>query len=323
LLGYGLRACQIALALSALYLIYSAVFPFIPEREVTAVPASEVQIQPRNSIALAAYAPIGERNLFQSLTTAVVAETPQEEELEESKLQLKLLGTIAGTLATFSVATLEDEQTRKHLHVLVGDQIGDSADIQVARIEPGLIVINNKGRLEALTMAEEETETKPAAPSTRQRSLDRSASGRRRATASRAQAGRDRLLDRVRNLSGSARRPVQTKRGRNTPELEPELEEMVKYSGPAARKLLDQVRLAPSFTEDGELDGITVTEVRPGTPLAAAGVKAGDTIVSVNRVTVSGPRDLPSLLTALSEDGENCLETVGANGTRETRCWKN
>ena len=92
-------------------------------------------------------------------------------------------------------------------------------------------------------------------------------------------------------------------------------------AGAAALNLLKQVRFAPSFDNAGQFAGIQVTKVLPGTALEKAGLRSGDTIVAVNGVKLSGPKDVPKLLRSLGKGERSCLETLGANGKRATHCW--
>jgi type II secretion system protein C len=325
LLRYGVKVLQIVLAMCGLYLLYATISPFIQTWEVAEISVPDVAPRPKSGIAFAAYAPIGARNLFNSQKDAPDLDAlALEEELEESKLQLKLLGTIAGNDA-YSVATLEDEKTRDHLHVRVNDLIGDTGDIHVARIERKRIVINNGGNLEALTM-DEETATRPAAKATRssrsRKTTRVTTSARNRPAASRAsRADRSKLLDRVRNLPGNQRKRARASRRSTNSQTRPEPD--FRGNSQAAQTLLEQVRLKPSFTQDGAFEGMLIDEVFPGTALASAGLQEGDIVVGINEVNVTGPKDLNKAQAALTESGENCLEVLGADGTRQTRCWEN
>ncbi len=320
MLRYGLRALHVALVSGALYLIYGAVASFGRGPNVAAIAVPAVAPADRSDITLVHYQPIAERNLFQATANAPPPEpepTP-DESLEESALKFRLLGTIASSSGAYAVATLEDEQTREHLHVRVGDPLGESQRITVARIERRVIVIDNKdrGRLETLTMDDEQTTTRASGGRSRQtRAAPRP---RNRPARSRGARGRTEALERIKNLSANARR-----RASPGTALPPEVAQMLGDSAPRVRSILDQLQLSPSFSEDGALNGMKVDRVTAGSPVAAAGVQPGDIVQGVNGIEVTGLHDLPRILPTLSESDETCLDVLDANGAAQTRCWTN
>ena len=300
------------LAAACVYLIYSIVISFRSTDELVELRIPSVEDLPPAQASFERYEIVGERNLFESRETAPLPPPPPEEEIEESQLRLRLLGTIAGWPAHLSVATVEDETSREHLHLRVDDYIGDTEDVQVVRIERMKLVLNNRGSLEAITMEEPDTTTRPARAKRRERTSGNQR-GRRRGARSteRAADQRERLMERVNRLKDQKR---QTRRSRQPAGAA--------RSGANAKNLLEQVRFAPSFDSDGQLDGIQVTEVLPG-PLQESGLQSGDVIVSVNGVAISGPNDLPKILPSLAEGQRSCLDTKGPNGRRGTHCWDN
>ena len=309
MLGFGLRVFHITLAAGCLYLIYSIVTSFRSTDELAELRIPSVQDLAPSDASLARYAIVGERNLFESRETAPLpAPAPApEEEVEESQLRLRLLATLAGP-DHLSVATVEDETSREHLHLRVNDPVGDSGDVTVARIERMRLVLNNKGKLEAITMEEPETTTRPQAK--RRPRAELLSRGRGARKADRAADQRARLVERVNRLKRPKR---QARRSRQPPDP---------AVAASAKNLLEQVRFAPSFDGDGKLDGIQVTEVLPG-PLRESGLQSGDVIVAVNGIPISGPQDLPKILPSLADGQKSCLDTMGADGTRGTHCWNN
>lgn len=313
-LRYGLRAFHITLAAGCLYLIYSMVTSFLSPTELAELRIPSVEELPPSQPSFARYEIVGERNLFERRETAPLAAPPPppEEELEKSQLRLRLLGTIAGP-DHLSVATVEDETSREHLHLRVNDQVGEHENVTVARIERMRLVLNNNGKLEAITMEEPETTTRPKQKDKRREQTSSNRRGRARGArnADRAASQRERLMERVNRLKSQKR---QLRRSRPP------------TSGQAAvahaKNLLAQVRFAPAFDSDGNLDGIQVTEVLPG-PLQESGLQSGDVIVAVNGVAISGPNDLPKILPSLAEGRRSCLNTKAPDGTQATHCWDN
>ncbi len=312
MLRYGLRVFHIALAAGCLYLIYSMVTSFLNPNELAELRIPGVADLPPSQTSFAPYEIVGERNLFESRQTAPPPPPPPEEEIDESQLRLRLLGTIAGP-DHLSIATVEDETSREHLHLRVKDQVGESGNVTVVRIERMRLVLDNHGKLEAITMEEPETTTRPKQVDKRRErtSSNRRGSARGAQKADRAANQRKRLMDRVNRLKSQKR---QLRRSRQPTSRQ--------ASGATARNLLAQVRFAPAFDGEGKLDGIQVTEVLPG-PLLETGLQSGDVIVAVNGVAISGPNDLPKILPSLAEGQRTCLNTKGPDGTQGTHCWDN
>ena len=313
MLRYGLRAFHITLVAACLYLLYGVVSAFLGTTELAEPSIPDVEALPRSEVDFLPYQIVGERNLFESRDVALPPPPPPEEKLQESKLQLRLIGTIAGTSRALSWATVENEKTKEHLHVTIGDQLGATPDIKVARIERKKLVVDNKGQFEAITMDEPETTTKPRSPKTRPNVRRRPST--KPATSSRSSSQRERLLKRVRRLTNDSRRTRQPRQAHQAAEaLDEEARSEVK-------SLLEQVRFAPSVSDHGTGDGIKITEVLPGTPLEDSGLQSGDVIVMVNGVEINGPKDLSKIPPTPGRGEESCLKVVSPDGRRKTHCW--
>ncbi len=312
MLRYGLRVFHIALAAGCLYLIYSMVTSILSPNELAELRIPGIKELPPSQTSFAPYEIVGERNLFESRQTAPPPPPPPEEEIEESQLRLRLLGTIAGP-DHLSVASVEDETSREHLHLRVNDQVGESGNVTVARIERMRLVLDNNGKLEAITMEDPETTMRSKREDKRRKPTSRNRRGRARGAqkADRAANQRERLMDRVNRLKSQKR---QLRRSRQPTSGQ--------ASAANAKNLLAQVRFAPAFNGEGKVDGIQVTEVLPG-PLQESGLQSGDVIVAVNGVAISGPNDLPKILPSLAEGQRSCLNTKGPDGTQATHCWDN
>jgi hypothetical protein len=76
-----------------------------------------------------------------------------EEDLEATKLPLKLLGTATHSDPSLAWAAVQDLKNRNHLVVRVEDRLLEQA--RVVRIERGRIVLENKGRREELALEED------------------------------------------------------------------------------------------------------------------------------------------------------------------------
>lgn len=108
--------------------------------------------------------PIVERNLFGSrLGGGELLEIQDDlEPMEETKLPLTLLATIAGE-SKVARAAIYDGSSRESVVVVPGDQLGAHPDVRVSRIERGRVLLRNQGRNEVLLLAEDTSQV-PGAP---------------------------------------------------------------------------------------------------------------------------------------------------------------
>jgi type II secretory pathway component PulC len=149
-LAQGLRAIQVTLLAACAYLLYLSLSSLVG---ATPIPETSLpNLDPPTAAAkdFPRYQVIAERNLFQTpeiATAAVVV----EEQLEESKLKLRLVGTTAGVPASLSVATVEDVGKNKIDSLRVEDMISGA---RVVRIERKRVVLDNRGQLEQLSLDE-------------------------------------------------------------------------------------------------------------------------------------------------------------------------
>jgi len=202
-----------------------------------------------------------DRNLFNASLLAP-APTPVDidPDLEETRLPLELLGTVAAADSRLSWAAIEDKETRKHLVLRVNDDLKDGA-ARVMGIEAKRVVLSENGELRELVFAENEP---PAAPPNR--------------TPRKPRAGR--------------RRPVRPR----PPAPPAELEQNV--LSPA--ELLSQLNILPKY-QDGEMVGVQVNTVEPGSFFEEAGLKSGDVITEINGIPINNPEESPVILRELSE----------------------
>ena len=142
-----------------------------------------------------ARAPIIDRNLFGARISG--GEEPVEvvdEELEETKLPLTLLATIAAFGPDGSRAAIHDNKTRLSEVRRPGETLESHPGVKVDRIERGRVLLMNKGRREELTLAEAETvvgmSRPPPRPEPRRRPSRRSVSS---ATSAKHEAMREQL----------------------------------------------------------------------------------------------------------------------------------
>ncbi len=286
LLHSGLRIAQVILLLTCAYLVYAGLAPAMSSAPIEPARIPDVEEPKAGRHAWSHYRIIGDRNLFRNATTGPIAPVWRED-IAESQLRMKLHATISGDGT--SLATLEDLSTHERFYVKPGDAIGNAT---VEWIERRKVVIRNQGKREAITMDEE-----TAASATPRRAPTQRASSRSRPARSRAQRGRERLLQRL---------------GRRAPP-------QAVAPAPAGQSLIEQATFRSAFDEVGEVEGLLVESIRPGSPLAATGLSDGAVCSSVNGVSLTGIESLqPASLPALGQ--QMCLVCRDELGNEKNFC---
>ncbi len=292
LLRSALRGVQIALLAVCAYLVYAGVAPIVVATTISSARIPPIEELVPSAHQAADYAIIGGRNLFAPRVPAEAAPPPEptaeEDEIEETKLSYRLHGTIAP--GPDAVAALEDLNTRERHFVRAGDDLPNQ--VKVRRIERRRVVIENKDQLEAITM-DEDTQAAPAQPKAkappRNRRRGRRASAARRATE-------------------RAARQLEEVAGRVTP-------------APRINSLLEQATFEPLIDDQGQVRGLEIVDLEPGSPLAEAGVTAGSVCDQLNGVRVTGLASIQPALAAIQAGGETCITCTDPSGSAATYCY--
>jgi general secretion pathway protein C len=221
------------------------------------------------------------RNLFNVSTLAPGPSLSDEEEYEKTKLPLRLLGTAAAENTALSWAAIEDLETKQHLVVRIDQEIKGGA--RVLEIDRRRIVLLNGGRKEQLGLEGD----LPAAPRTAQRGPRPN-----------ARANLERLAE---NRFAVNRSEVQNL-----------------ATNPSA--LFSQARILPKY-EGGQMVGVQVSAIKPGSLFEQAGLQNGDTITGVNGSPVNGPDGASKLFQQLTQGGEIVVEGQGGDGQPFTKTF--
>jgi len=231
-----------------------------------------------------------DRNLFRVST--LLPEKPAdrepqrtEEELEATRLPLKLLGTVASSDQKTSYAAVEDQQNHKKIIVRVDQQLLDKAT--VLRIERRRIVLQNGAKREELALDDDE---KVPGGGVRQ-------AGARAAATPPAPVSGD-LRERIKQLSEG-----------NFQVQREAVEEAVR--NPA--ELFSEARILPKY-DNGAMVGVQLSSIKPGSLFEEIGIQNGDTVTQVNGVTVTSPQDSAALIKELTEASEFQVNVLGADG---------
>jgi type II secretion system protein C len=215
------------------------------------------------------------RNLFNVSTLSPDPVVSEEDEYEKTKLPLRLLGTAAAADRALSWAAIEDLETKQHLVVRLEQEIKGGA--RVLKIERRRIVLQNGGRREELAL---EGEAGAPAPPTAQRSRPQARGNLERLAQNRFAVDKNE----VQNLA----------------------------TNPSA--LFSQARILPKY-EGGQMIGVQVSAIKPGSLFEQAGLQNGETITEINGQPVSGPEGAPKLFQDLTQGGSIQLRVRAADGT--------
>lgn len=246
---------------------------FVVARIVTAVGAEALEPVPTPTLArhttesdspirAALPSAILDRNLFgaQLAGEVQIVEQKIEEPLTVTKLPLRLLGTAAASDDRISRAAIEDEKTKKHMVVAVGDPLEGYARVRVDAIERTRVILDNDGRPEELALFEDQP--RPARPA---RSAAR--------TPRRAPPRAERVNDRLKALAGD--------------------------DGQGLSRLLSQARIVPHYI-DGEMMGMRIDAIQSGSLFERAGLENGDVIVEVNGIVIDRPESASAIFDELA-----------------------
>ena len=108
--------------------------------------------------------PILDRNLFAAQLFPAPPPEPEPEPeplLEETKLPVRLLGTLLSAVSGNSTAAIAENGSRSHELLHVGDQLERHPQAQVAKIERGRVILQNGARREELLLVEDKTSMPP------------------------------------------------------------------------------------------------------------------------------------------------------------------
>jgi general secretion pathway protein C len=221
------------------------------------------------------------RNLFHSSLDAPALTADQiDQDLEKSKLPVTLLGTFAASDPAVSRATLMDKEKNETLVVGIGDQIKNTASVQ--RIERRRVVLLENGAPRELTFGDEEG----AQPAIRRANTRRTAAAQPavRRTQSGVSVSREEIQKSMRDPS----------------------------------ELLSQARVLPKF-EQGQMVGLQVNGIKPGSLFQEIGLQEGDVITQFNGIAIDSPDQSARIFQELANASQFNVVVRAADGTESTK----
>lgn len=235
------------------------------------------------------------RNLFNASTFAPVVEVPVAEDLEATRLPLKLHATAASNDSARSLAIVEDLETGENSVVRVGGELSEGK-ARVLLIERKRVVLTENGTTRELTF----DEGKPAGVSRTSRS-SRSSLRSRSSRASRS----SRLARRSRRPS-PVREAIQPLARDRFVVPRRTIEDLVRNPN----SLLGQADLVPAF-EDGEMVGVKIRRPKAGSVFEQLGIQDGDVIVELNGVAIDSPDQTARIMAELATADEISIGLAG------------
>jgi len=246
---------NILLITAGIYLGVKAFYQSVTAELESAAPISRSDDKPAVSLEkevrrpLAHYNTISKRNLFNTKEEEdkEKEETPPPEEpekdMEETKLKLKLWGTVSGESKT-TYAVIEDTKQRKQNLYREGDTLQNAVVKKILREQ---LILTVNGKDEILKMEE------------------KTPGGRKTAKKGPSMPG-------VRNDENAEDVPT-----KNLQIARSEVDEALSD----VNNLMKQARIRPHF-KDGKPDGLTLTRVKPKSIFRKLGLRSGDILMGVD-----------------------------------------
>jgi general secretion pathway protein C len=250
-------------------------------------PAQAVELGPRGGLQNRSWADrqqIIQRNLFHSAKLAATpsAPAPTDEELKETKLPLKLWGTIAAQDPALSWASVEETGKGVIAAVRVGDQIQSAT---IVGIERRRVVLLENGSRRSLSLDDDDVGGKSLASSKRSKPSARKTSAR----------------STRRTSARTPRKPAGAKQ-KGDPEGNPS-------------SIYSQARIVPKIDPvTNTVTGLQLSAIQSGSVFEEAGIENGEVITEINGVPVGDIGASTKIMEALADSEPVEVITVNENG---------
>ncbi len=237
------------------------------------------------------FAMIVERNIFGATEKAEpppVEETVEPiETLEETTLQLSLLGTIAGDDESARAIILDQRKRNQDIY-----RVGDSVQgAEIRKILRGKVILRHEDKDEILTMVEGDDKPRPSARAgSRNRPISRS-------------RGRTRAMPEP----GASIEEQEEASAEIEEQVIPIAQDVLQSSMNNLNELLTQVRIRPYFRQ-GKPEGLIVSQIMANSIFAKLGLMNGDIIASVNGKQMSTPEEAFQLYNSLNSGAQVSIE---------------
>ena len=257
------------------------------------VTLKDVETRTAKSLTTPEFAMIVERNIFGATEKAeplpVEEKVEQIETLEETTLQLSLLGTIAGDSDSARAIILDQKKKSQDIY-----RVGDSVQgAEIKQILRGKVVLRHGEKDEILTMVEGDDKPHATAKTDRR-------GGRSRQT----RGGRARSVPKP---PEEAAEQLEEARAEIEAETIPIAQDVLQSSMSNLNELMTQVRVRPYFRQ-GKPEGLIVSQIQPDSIFEKLGLMNGDIIASVNGKQMSNPEQAFQLYNNLKSGSQVSIE---------------
>jgi len=257
-----------------------------------AVILEDIEAHTAKSLTKPEFAKIVERNIFGATEKAEpppVEETVEPiEALEETTLQLSLLGTIAGDYESARAIILDQRKRNQDIY-----RVGDSVQgAEIRKILRGKVILRHGDKDEILSMVEGDDMPGPTSKADRRNRPSSRAGGRAQSLAEPGE-------------------PVIEEQVEDTADIEEEVipiaQDVLQSSMNNLNELLTQVRVRPYFRQ-GKPEGLIVSQIQAESIFAKLGLMNGDIIASVNGKQMSSPEEAIQLYNSLNSGSQVSIE---------------
>lgn len=234
---------------------------------------------------------IVERNIFgatEKTEPLPVEEQEPIETLEETTLQLSLLGTIAGDSGSARAIILDQKKKSQDIY-RVGDAVQGAEIRQILR---GKVVLRHGEKDEILTMVE--GDDKPHATAKVDKKRERPGRGSRSRVRARPepQAAAEEQLEKASMVNEEIEE-----------EIIPVAQDVLQSSISNLNQLMTEVRVRPYFRQ-GKPEGLIVSQIQADSVFEHLGLLNGDIISSVNGKQISSPEQAFQLYNSLKQGSQ-------------------
>ena len=80
--------------------------------------------------------------------------------------------------------------------------------------------------------------------------------------------------------------------------------------------IFQQARIQPKLDESGEMVGVQINDIKPGSLFEEIGIESGDIITELNGIQIDSPEQSARFLTEFTRATEYTIEVEGKSGTR-------
>jgi general secretion pathway protein C len=252
----------------------------------------DAKIDEKKIVSRSDYRAITERNIFgaeEKIAPPPEPEVKEIESLEQTSLDLSLLGTIAGDQDSARAIIFDRKKKSQNIY-RVEDTVQGAVIKQIHR---GKVVLRVDGRDEILYMVEEEKPGPGAGRKTAKRDI------------------------RSRSSKPPSRKEIAEK---TNEEIIPLDHGDLKKSMENINELMTQVRVRPYFRR-GKPEGLIVSQIQPDSVFSELGLMNGDILVNVNGKQITSPDEAFQLYNSLSSGSEVSIE-ITRRGQNKTFTYK-